>query len=39
MTSAHWELIDAHERGACEPTGCPRVKLTRIEDLLAVAHG
>ncbi|BBZ66421.1 NADP oxidoreductase [Mycolicibacterium insubricum] len=39
VTSAHWELIDAHERGAGEPTGRPRVKLTRIEDLLAVAHG
>ena len=32
-----WELIDQHERGLGEPHGRPRVKLTRIEELLDVA--
>ena len=32
-----WELIDEHERGLGEPHGRPRVKLTRIEELLGVA--
>jgi ferredoxin--NADP+ reductase len=34
---AGWELIDEHERGLGEPTGRPRVKLTRTEELLGVA--
>jgi ferredoxin--NADP+ reductase len=32
-----WEAIDRHERALGEPAGRPRVKLTRIEDLLRVA--
>jgi ferredoxin/flavodoxin---NADP+ reductase len=32
-----WESIDRHERSLGEPSGRPRVKLTRIEDLLRVA--
>jgi ferredoxin--NADP+ reductase len=32
-----WELIDEHERKAGEPTGRPRVKLTRTEELLGIA--
>ena len=32
-----WELIDEHERKAGEPSGRPRVKLTRTEELLGVA--
>jgi ferredoxin/flavodoxin---NADP+ reductase len=34
---AGWELIDEHERGLGEPSGRPRVKLTRVEELLGVA--
>ncbi|HWT95121.1 MAG TPA: FAD-dependent oxidoreductase [Solirubrobacteraceae bacterium] len=32
-----WEAIDAAEKGAGEPTGRPRVKLTRFEQLLDAA--
>jgi len=32
-----WEAIDRHERGLGEPQGRPRVKLTRIEEMLRVA--
>ena len=35
---AGWELIDQHERGRGEPTGRPRVKLTRHDELLDVAR-
>ena len=34
---AAWELIDAAEREAGEPHGRPRVKLTRIDELLDAA--
>ena len=37
VTSAGWESIDRHERERGEPAGRPRVKLTRIEELLRVA--
>ena len=37
VTYAGWEAIDRHERALGEPAGRPRVKLTRIEDLLRVA--
>ena len=39
VTDAHWQRIDAHERGAGEPAGRPRVKLASMGDLLRVAHG
>jgi ferredoxin/flavodoxin---NADP+ reductase len=32
-----WESIDRHERALGEPSGRPRVKLTRIDELLRVA--
>jgi ferredoxin--NADP+ reductase len=32
-----WEAIDRHERALGEPAGRPRVKLTRIDELLRVA--
>jgi ferredoxin/flavodoxin---NADP+ reductase len=32
-----WELIDAHERKLGEPAGRPRVKLTRLAELLEAA--
>jgi ferredoxin--NADP+ reductase len=32
-----WEAIDAAERGAGEPHGRPRVKLTRVDELLDAA--
>jgi ferredoxin--NADP+ reductase len=32
-----WEAIDAAEKGAGEPHGRPRVKLTRVEELLDAA--
>ncbi len=37
VTYAGWEAIDRHERALGEPHGRPRVKLTRIEDLLRAA--
>jgi ferredoxin--NADP+ reductase len=37
VTYAGWETIDQHERALGEPAGRPRVKLTRIEELLRVA--
>jgi len=37
VTYAGWESIDRHERERGEPVGRPRVKLTRIEELLRVA--
>jgi ferredoxin--NADP+ reductase len=33
---ARWLSIDRHERGLGEPAGRPRVKLTRVEELLDV---
>ncbi|OBB80286.1 NADP oxidoreductase [Mycobacterium colombiense] len=39
VTSAHWDLIDAHERAAGEPHGRPRVKLPSLAKLLGVSHG
>ena len=39
ITYAHWEAIDATERGAGEPHGRPRVKLVRHEHLLDAAKG
>jgi ferredoxin/flavodoxin---NADP+ reductase len=39
VTYAGWEAIDHHERALGEPAGRPRVKLTRIEELLRVAAG
>ncbi len=37
VTYSGWEAIDRHERALGEPAGRPRVKLTRIEQLLEVA--
>jgi ferredoxin/flavodoxin---NADP+ reductase len=37
VTYSGWEAIDRHERSLGEPAGRPRVKLTRIEELLRVA--
>ncbi len=37
VTYAGWSEIDRHERSLGEPSGRPRVKLTRIEELLRVA--
>jgi ferredoxin--NADP+ reductase len=34
-----WELIDAAEKAAGEPLGRPRVKLTRIDEMVDVALG
>ncbi len=39
ITDDHWKLIDAHERGAGEPHGRPRVKLTSVAELLRIGHG
>jgi ferredoxin--NADP+ reductase len=38
VTYAGWEAIDEHERGAGEPHGRPRVKLTSFEELLEAAR-
>jgi ferredoxin--NADP+ reductase len=37
VTYAGWAEIDKHERALGEPAGRPRVKLTRIEEMLRVA--
>jgi ferredoxin--NADP+ reductase len=37
VTYSGWEAIDRHERALGEPAGRPRVKLTRIEQLLRAA--
>jgi ferredoxin--NADP+ reductase len=37
VTYAGWEAIDRHERALGESAGRPRVKLTRIDELLRVA--
>ncbi len=37
VTYAGWSEIDRHERSLGEPAGRPRVKLTRIEEMLRVA--
>ena len=39
VSYAGWEAIDRHERALGESSGRPRVKLTRIEELLRVAAG
>jgi ferredoxin--NADP+ reductase len=39
VTGEHWATIDAHERGLGAPARRPRVKLTRVAELLAVGHG
>lgn len=39
VTSAHWDIIDAHERAAGESRGRPRVKLPNLTDLLRIGHG
>jgi ferredoxin/flavodoxin---NADP+ reductase len=39
VTYAGWSAIDAHEQSLGEPHGRPRVKLTRIDELLRVAAG
>ena len=37
VTYAGWDQIDRHERALGEPHGRPRVKLTRIEEMLEIA--
>jgi ferredoxin--NADP+ reductase len=37
VTYAGWEAIDRHERSRGEGEGRPRVKLTRIEEMLRIA--
>ena len=37
ITYAGWQAIDRHERELGENAGRPRVKLTRIEELLRAA--
>jgi len=37
VTYSGWEAIDRHERALGEPQGRPRVKLTRIEEMLEIA--
>ena len=39
VSFAGWELIDAAETAAGEPLGRPRVKLTRVEEMVEVASG
>ena len=39
VTDDHWQLIDAHERGAGEPHGRPRVKVANVAELLRIGHG
>lgn len=39
VTSAHWDVIDRHERATGEPHGRPRVKLPNVAELLRIGHG
>jgi ferredoxin/flavodoxin---NADP+ reductase len=39
VTYAGWSEIDRHERARGEPAGRPRVKLTRLDELLRAAAG
>jgi ferredoxin--NADP+ reductase len=39
VTWSGWEAIDAYESSLGEPSGRPRVKLVRIEDLFRVSRG
>jgi len=39
ITYTGWQAIDRHERSLGEPAGRPRVKLTRIEEMLSIAAG
>jgi ferredoxin/flavodoxin---NADP+ reductase len=39
VTYEGWSEIDRHERAAGEPAGRPRVKLTKIDEMLRVAAG
>jgi len=39
VTYAGWELIDSVEKAAGEPLGRPRVKLTRVKEMLDAAAG
>ena len=39
VSYAGWQLIDAAERAAGEPAGRPRVKLTRVDEMVEVAAG
>lgn len=39
VSGEHWRLINAHELGAGEGQGRPRVKLTNVDGMLRVAHG
>jgi ferredoxin/flavodoxin---NADP+ reductase len=39
VTGEQWATIDAHERRLGAPALRPRVKLTRLAELLAVGHG
>ncbi|MGI9124255.1 MAG: NADP oxidoreductase, partial [Mycobacterium sp.] len=39
VTGEHWQVLDAHERGAGESHGRPRVKLVTVADMLRIAHG
>ena len=38
VTWQGWQAIDEQERAAGEPKGRPRVKLTRLEDLVAASR-
>jgi ferredoxin--NADP+ reductase len=38
VTWAGWEQIDAHESALGEPTGRPRVKLVRVEELVRIGR-
>jgi ferredoxin--NADP+ reductase len=38
VTDDHWQIIDAHERGAGEPHGRPRVKVANVAELLRIGH-
>jgi ferredoxin--NADP+ reductase len=39
ITDDHWLAIDTHERSAGEPYGRPRVKVSKVADLLRIARG
>lgn len=38
VTYAHWRKLDTHEVAVGTVQGRPRVKVTRVDEMLAVMH-
>jgi ferredoxin--NADP+ reductase len=38
VTYSDWDMIDRHEREQGRRVGCPRVKLTRVSDMIELVQ-